>query len=369
MSAHLIARTPDSSPYGREDRDHSPRIVYFEVTRAIERPCARYGWRRVARHPDELSTNHALRLLSNLTNFPKPPTVSLVGGDPLERTDLVTLVAEGSQLGLEIAVEAAPTPRATPQLLSELKAVGASRLIVGLDGANSQIHDTIQQMPGAFRRLLRIAVDARVAGLSLQLHTHVSAANLEHLPDLARLAGALDVDLWSVQFPIPVGHHDDLPLLSSAESERAFTKLLELARSLPFVVKVCDAPHYRRFVLRQQASDWSEGRAHDRTWINPWTALGLNDGRGLMFVSHLGLIQPGRHLPLVCGSFPEDDAVQIYQHSPIFRALRDVSQLKGKCHWCEYRQLCGGSRARAFAVTGDPLSQEPTCSYRPRALG
>jgi radical SAM protein with 4Fe4S-binding SPASM domain len=131
----------------------------------------------------------------------------------------------------------------------------------------------------------------------------------------------------------------------------------------PFVINTTAAPHYRRFIL-QRKSAMAE-RRHDRP-PSRFTSLNVNDGKGVMFVSHTGAIYPSGFMPIPCGRFPAQNVVNVYQQSPLFRALREVASLEGKCARCEYRKACGGSRARAFAVTGDPFAEEPDCSYRPR---
>jgi radical SAM protein with 4Fe4S-binding SPASM domain len=173
--------------------------------------------------------------------------------------------------------------------------------------------------------------------------------------------------MWSVFFLIPVGRGLQQQRISPEEYEVAFERLYFHARNKPYGVKTTEAPHYRRYVLQQRGNPLAgPGGETDRGAHRGHRApLGVWDGRGVMFVSQLGEIYPAGFLPLVCGRFPEQSVVETYQRHPTFLALRNADQFKGKCGVCEYRSICGGSRARAYAVTGDPLESEPDCVYEP----
>ena len=179
---------------------------------------------------------------------------------------------------------------------------------------------------------------------------------------MAELLGGLGIVLWSVFFLIPVGRGLAGERLSAEECEEVFARLWGHARRQPYAIKTTEAPHYRRFVL-QHAGDPRLTPAGIRPDQVQRAPVGTNDGKGVMFVSHTGQIYPSGFMPITCGRFPRDSAVEVYQRSPIFRSLRDPDQLKGKCGRCEYRGVCGGSRARAYAVTRDPLAAEPDCAY------
>jgi AdoMet-dependent heme synthase len=177
------------------------------------------------------------------------------------------------------------------------------------------------------------------------------------------------IALWSVFFLVPVGRADSLPRLNALQCEEAFSRLWQQSRIRSDAIKTTEAPHYRRFVLEQLSCGNTDGALSEelRSQASRWARCGVNDGKGVMFISHVGLIYPSGFLPIVCGAFPLSNVVDVYQNSPIFRALRQARRLEGKCHVCEYREVCGGSRARAYAVTGNLFAQEPDCAYVPAA--
>jgi radical SAM protein with 4Fe4S-binding SPASM domain len=162
-----------------------------------------------------------------------------------------------------------------------------------------------------------------------------------------------------VFFLIPTGRAQAEHRLSAEECEQAFARIHAQTRLRRYPIKTTEAPHYRRYLLQQAKVNGAEGRARGPRQI------GTNDGRGVMFVSHTGEIYPSGFLPVRCGRFPADSLVNIYQNSLLFQSLRNADGLHGKCGKCEYRNLCGGSRARAYAMTGDALGEEPDCIYQP----
>ena len=346
----------------RADFDHSPMIVFYETTRACDLACkhCRADAQREC-DPNELSTAAAMRMIADLARFPKPPLLVLTGGDPIKRRDVFELIAFARQQGLEVAMTPSATPLVTTSVIRRLKQAGLHRLAVSLDGADATTHDAFRQVAGSFDRTLRIIADARRLGLPVQVNTTVGRHNADQLGGIAELLSRRGVVLWSVFFIVPTGRATTEQRLSAAEVERAFAELYRLSKLQPFPIKTTEAPHYRRFVLQQ-----AKGTAAARTMAAAPGMGGTNDGKGILFVSHTGEVYPSGFLPIVCGRVPFDSVVRIYQESAPFRALRDSDRLGGKCGDCEFKNLCGGSRARAYAVTGDPLAEEPDCAYVPR---
>lgn len=353
------------SPYTCADFEHSPFLVFYEVTRACDLACRHCrASAHPATHPEELDTAQAKRLFEQLASFPKRPLLVFTGGDPLKRRDLIELVAAAAGLGLATALTPSATPLVTGEALAALHSAGLRRLAVSLDGADEATHDDFRGTPGSFNRTLRIMAASRGLGLPMQVNTALTRRNVGQVDALANLLATQEIVLWSVFFLVPVGRGVLEERISAEACERVFERLWKLTRSQPYAIKTTEAPHYRRFVLQ---------RGGDLRYAPPGSApqerqrgpLGVNDGKGVLFVSHTGHIYPSGFLPLSCGRFPEHSVVEVYRNAPLFRALRDHEQLKGKCGACEYRSICGGSRARAFAVTGDPLAAEPDCAYRP----
>ena len=351
--------------YTSEDFFHSPLVVFFEVTRACDLMCLHcradaQKWR----DPRELNTEQAKLLFDQLSAFPKPPLVVLTGGDPIKRADVFDLVAYARSLGLSIAMTPSATPLVTKDAISRLKSAGLHRLAVSLDVADAATHDGFRRVRGSYDRTLEIIADARAADLEVQINTTVSLHNFRQLDQIAELLSRMDISLWSIFFLIPTGRALAEQRITAEMYEAAFAKIWRQSKKQPYAIKTTEAPHYRRFAIRKAAEEKGERAALPPVGRrSPF--VGTNDGKGVMFISHRGEIYPSGFLPVECGKFPADSVVSVYQESPLFRSLRDGDQLGGKCGQCEYRHLCGGSRSRSYALTGDPLAAEPDCIYIP----
>ena len=370
---------PDDAGYTRDDFDHSPLLVFYETTRACDLLC-RHCRADAQRHrdPAELTTLQARRLIAELTVFPKPPLLVFTGGDPLKRDDVFELVGFAADAGLKTAMTPSATPLVTAAAVSRLRAAGLHRLAVSLDGGKPRTHDRFRRVRGSFVRTLEIVRDAGRCGLPVQVNTTLASHNLCELDTMAQvLSGLGGVVMWSVFFLVPTGRagaggRGGPVRLSADEAEAAFETLWHHAACQPYAIKTTEAPHYRRFlaqkaVARRRASGAGAGSAASGAAADAPHFVGTNDGKGMLFVSHTGEIFPSGFLPIECGRFPLDSLVKVYQESALFRALRDADRLGGKCGACEYRNICGGSRARSFALTGDPLAAEPDCAYVPPA--
>jgi radical SAM protein with 4Fe4S-binding SPASM domain len=308
-----------------------------------------------------------LALIAQVATFPKPPTLVLTGGDPLKRHDLFDLIRHAAASKLQVALTPSATPLATYEAFARAREAGVSRLGISLDGADAATHDAFRGWSGSFARTLEMLGNARRLELPVQVNTSITRRNFHQLDALAELLGDQGIAMWSVFFLIPVGRGLQQQRISPEEYELAFERLYDHARNKPYGVKTTEAPHYRRYVLQQRGNPLAGpgGTTDQGAHRGHRAPLGVWDGRGVMFVSQLGEICPAGFLPLVCGRFPEQSVVETYQSHPTFLALRNADQFKGKCGVCEYRSICGGSRARAYAVTGDPLESEPDCVYEP----
>ena len=349
-------------PVSQHNLSHSPLVVFYEVTQACDLVCRHCRANaRPWRHPEELTTEQACALLDDLARFPSPPLVVLTGGDPLKRPDLFQIISHGVQRGLAVAITPSATPLLTRQVVRHFARLGVHRLAVSLDGADAATHDAFRGWLGSFDRTLAVMGWAREAGLPLQVNTTVVKDNLLQLDRMAELLSQEQIVLWSVFFLVPTGRGEGLGGLSAQECELAFEKLYLASQLYGYAVKTTEAPHYRRWVLQRR----KRLGAKDHPEVNPWQLLPTNDGRGTLFVSHTGRIYPSGFLPVECGRFPQQSVVQVYQRHPTFLLLRDTDRLEGKCGACEYRTICGGSRARAYAATGNLMAEEPCCNYVP----
>lgn len=337
--------------------DDAPRIVIWEMTRACALACVHCRAEAIPRRdPRELTTAEACALVDDVVACGDPIFV-LTGGDPFMRDDLDVIVRYASERGLRVAVSPSATGRLTAKALRRLKAAGCSRISLSLDGPDDASHDAFRGVRGSFTRTLKGIGEAREAGLEVQINTTVSRRNHRRIDEMARLVRACDVALWSVFFLVPVGRAAATDVLTATETEEVFADLYRLSHELPFPLKTTEAPHYRRYLAQRSAAAPRGGMRY----------AGIGDGKGFVFVSHLGEIMPSGFLPYVVGNVRHEPLVDVYRDHPIMRRLRSPNSFGGKCGVCEYHDLCGGSRARAYTMTGDAFASEPTCAYIPAA--
>jgi AdoMet-dependent heme synthase len=357
------------------DFDRSPFLVIWETTQACDLACVHCrAEARPTRDAGELSTAEAVALMERVRAFGRPLFV-LTGGDPLKRPDMVEIVSEGARMGLRVGMTPSGTPLMTPEVIFAMKEAGLARLAVSLDGSTAAVHDSFRGVQGSWAWTIRMLMAAREAGLTTQVNTTVTRETLADFDAIAELLTELDIALWSVFFLVPTGRARPEDVASADGFEHVFHRMYDLSKSLPFDVKSTAAPQYRRVVLQRQVA---ERRAAGGAAPEPLTggigfsladgvgrAKGVNDGNGFVFVSHRGDIYPSGFLPLSAGNVRQHDLVDVYRYHPLFQRLRDPDQLKGKCGVCEYRTVCGGSRARAYALTGDVLEADPFCAHVP----
>jgi radical SAM protein len=342
--------------------DQVPLLVIWEVTRSCDLACIHCRASAEAqRHPLELTTAEGFKLLETIRGFGDPLMV-FSGGDPLKRPDLLELLGRSVQLGIRTTVSPSPTPLLTPDAIRSFKHIGVSRMSISVDGHDAASHDSFRGVEGSFGWATQALREARRVGLGTQINTTVNRRNMHQLHEIAGLAESFGCEMWDVFFLVPTGRAQSEDELSSEEYERVFEFLYELSKRAPFVVKTTEAMHYRRFVARKRKA---EGRPDAPVGGPMGRMRGINSGRGFVFISRTGDIFPSGFLPIKAGNVRQDSLLDIYQQAPLFRELRDSSLLLGKCGYCPYRNLCGGSRSRAYAVTGNYLSAEPRCSFDP----
>jgi len=345
--------------------DQAPRRVYWEVTRACDLAC-RHCRAEAAPEADpaELTPEEGQRLLRGLARFGSPlPHLVLTGGDPLKRADLFSLIASARALGLPVAAAPSGTPLLNTRAIWRLKAAGVEAISLSLDGADAARHDGLRGVPGCFERTLAAARECAAAGLPFQVNTLVSEETLDDLPAIHRLAAALDAARWSLFFLVAVGRGRVLRPITAEACERLFEQLLDLAGTPGPAITTTEAPHFRR-VARERAR---RAGHEERPQRAAGHAAGIRDGNGIMFISHAGEVHPSGFLPLSAGNVRTADPVALYRDSGLFGLLRRVDLFGGRCGRCEYRHVCGGSRSRAWASTGDPLAEDPLCLYEPRS--
>lgn len=360
------ARAERDSRLAAADFDRAPFVVAWELTRACAYSCAHCrADAQPRRDPRELDTPEALALVDDLARFEPSPILVLTGGDPLMRRDVFEIAAHADRRGLRVALTPTATALTTPARMVEARSVGVRRVAFSLDAPSAALHDRFRGFSGSFERTLAGIEAATDAGLSLQVNTTVCTLNAHVLERMVPLIADLRAVQWSVFFLVPTGRGRHLSMLSAAGHERVIGWLLRSAAEFPFDLKITAAPQHRRIALERAGGGPLAGAGFRYADGLRRPAKGVNDGRGFMFVSHRGEVTPSGFLPLSAGRAPAESPVDIYREAPLFRRLRNPAALRGKCGRCMYREVCGGSRARAYAVSGDPLGPDPSCPYEP----
>ena len=375
----MPAKNPSRMP--RVDYAQAPFLIIWETTQACDLTCRHC---RASAQPrrdfGELSTREAEGLLRQAAAMGTPIFI-LSGGDPLKREDLYHLIRYGSDLGLRMATIPAATDRLTEDVVIQLKESGLSQMALSLDFPTAQEHDAFRGVPGAFDRTMRAAEWAHRHDLPLQINTTLCAESAGRLDQMVDLVSSLGIVFWEVFFLVPMGRGAALGGLTAAQCERIFEVLYQVQKRSSFLVKVTEAPHFRRYVVQRERAlaglrprvgaapldlpeqlVRTEGPGH----TIGLASQGVNAGNGFLFVSHRGDVFPSGFLPLSAGNVRRHRLDWLYRHAPLFRLLRRPEQLKGACGVCEYGALCGGSRSRAFAMSGDYLANDPWCAYRPQ---
>jgi radical SAM protein len=375
------------------DFNVNPFVVIWEMTRACDLACVHCRAAAQSRRSQfELSTEEGYRLLDEVARL-QPKVFVITGGDPLKRDDVYDMIAYANRIGLEPSVTPSATPLLTPEAIEKMKAHGVKRLAISLDHYRREDHDEFRRVPGSFDLTIRAIEAARDNDIPVQINSTVSKKTAADMPKLAALLAQYpNIVMWSVFFLVPTGRAKTEDMILPEEVETLFGDLYEISKNVSFNVRTTEAMHYRRYVLQKMMA--ARGKSPDEL-IDPKTGLidastvfmhskpigvqmqtgaitrapkGVNEAKGFVFISHIGEVYPSGFLPLKAGNVKHESLVDIYRTSDIFRRLRDSSNLKGKCSVCEYRELCGGSRSRAWAALGDPFASDPTCTYQPAAV-
>ena len=368
-----------------------PFTVVWETTRACDLACVHCRaeanpWRSSR----ELTFAEAESLVREVKKFGPPyPLFVLTGGDPAKRPDIFDIVTYAHEQGLRVAMTPSATPLIDRDAVKRLRDAGLVRLALSLDGRDASSHDGFRGVAGSFDRTLQILDWAREAGLETQVHTTITRHVLADLPAIAETIGRRGIKLWALFLLIAVGRAARPAMrrlnLNAREIESLFHWLYDLTRSAPFDATPREGYHYRRVLLQRRAAELGLSaeelltRAEQAEWTPTQLAssapatkivrapLGVNDGKGVVFISHKGDVQPSGFLNLVGGNVRSQALIGIYRSSDVFVRVRDYARLKGKCGVCEFKSICGGSRSRAYALTGDPMRSDPFCIYRPAA--
>ncbi|MCC7107366.1 MAG: TIGR04053 family radical SAM/SPASM domain-containing protein [Chloroflexi bacterium] len=370
---------PGHPDYFSVDFNQTPYVVAWETTRACALSCQHCRAMAIPRRdPRELTTDEGKRLIDGLVELGRPILI-LTGGDPFMRRDLEGLAAYATEQGLSVGISPSATKLVTEKRLRSMREAGARMIHVSIDALEAK-HDGFRGVPGSFARTIEIIRDAKALGYPIQIGTTVTRGTVGDLPGVAALLLEQGITVWNVFFLVPTGRGQREDMLNAAETEAVLTWLWQLSKRAPFRVRTTAAQHYRRVVIQQERM--LRGLPPDQPSESVrWEATGLgyafreggqapqqqgvNDGKGFAFVSHLGDVYPSGFLQASAGNVRETSIVELYRQHELFTSLRDSTQLLGKCGRCAYRDVCSGSRARAWALTGNPLTSDPTCLYQP----
>ncbi len=372
------------------DFNLNPFVVIWENTRACDLSCVHCRAAAQSRRSQfELTTEEGFRLIDEVAEM-RPKVFVITGGDPLKREDTFELVAYAKQRGLEPSLTPSATPLLTEEAVSRLKQHGLTRMAMSLDASSAALHDEFRRVPGSFALTLRAIRAAAREGIPVQVNTTVTRRTMGDLPNMVPLLEELGIAMWSVFFCVPTGRATASDLVTADEVESLFGFLYATSKRASFSVRTTEAMHYRRYQLQQMMAE--RGIAAEAL-IDPATGLidastlmlhrrpmlgvqpdfvtraprGVNEAKGFVFISHIGDVYPSGFLPLKAGNVKRQPLAEIYRQSELFTSLRDTSRLEGKCGVCEFRDLCGGSRARAWAMTHDVFAADPLCAYQPAA--
>jgi len=373
--------TPRPGPPPAVDFERAPFLVIWETTQACALACRHCrASASPGRDPLELTTEEGKRVIRQVAEMGTPILI-FSGGDPVNRPDLLELIRASKEQGLRTATIPAATDCLTRALVRDLRQAGLDQMALSLDFPDAERHDAFRGVPGAFAKTLQAVAWAHEEGLPLQINSTVCGETAPHFEKMAAFVEGLGVVFWEVFFLVPTGRGSVLQGLTASECERLFEVIYAVQKKGRFIVKVTEAPHYRRHVAQRErrlAGERSrpEGLASMPTILTqsegPGHTVGLaprgvNSGKGFLFVSHRGEIFPSGFLPLTVGNVRQMGLAEAYRSSDLFRRLRTPDLLRGRCGRCEFRDICGGSRSRAFGLTGDAFETDPWCAYEPAA--
>ncbi len=365
--------------------EEKPLIIFWETTKACLLACKHCRAEAITEPlPGELSTAEGKRLIDQIVEFGSPyPILILTGGDPLMRKDLWEMVDYAKSRGLRIALAPSVTPLLNDDAIKEIKEHKISSVSISLDSPYPEVHDNIRGVEGTWQRTIEVIKKFVKEGINVQVNTVVMRETVNGLANMVKLLKDLNVKTWEVFYLIPVGRASFEQDLTPQEWEDVSHFLYE-ASKYGIKVRTTEGPMFRRVTLIRKALE-EIGEDPDEI-LNPGPlyrrlkarlrellgeggrpqahTVGTRDGKGIVFVSYNGNVYPSGFLPVSAGNIRVKSLVEIYKNSPLFKMLRKAA-FRGRCGRCEFKDLCGGSRARAYAYFKDVLAEDPACPYSP----
>lgn len=396
---------------GAGKKEYIPRLIFWEVTKGCNLRCVHC--RATATElasPNDLSTPRALDIISQIADFCSPILV-LSGGEPLYRPDIFQLARFATEKGIRVALGTNGT-LVTKEVARKIVDSGVRRVSISLDGADGETHDSFRGIPGAFEAAIYGLRNLKELGMSVQINMTIARHNAKQLPAVLDLSRELGADALHTFLLVPVGCGIDIAedqMVPAQEYEEMLNWFYDRSLEGGIELKATCAPHYYRVARQRRAAARKEVAVAYRSAEGNPTAIGPTDmmmpggtgviirpsvhpahgarphtgghpgemaamtkgclaGTGVCFISHEGEIFPCGYLPAIAGDLRKASFAEIWNHSVVFNNLRDDDKLEGKCGCCEFKHVCMGCRARAFAATGNYMAEEPVCVYTPKSL-
>ena len=375
---HILHRT---WPFER-----NPLLVFWEMTKACMLACKHCRASAILNSlPGELTTEEAYKLVDDVAAFGQPyPILVLTGGDPLLRNDIWDIIAYAKSKGLRLAVAPAVSPNLTEDKIKKLAELGVDGVSISLDGSRPEIHDSIRGINGIFEKTLWAIKTFQDYGIRVQVNTAVMRDNVHDLADIVELLLKLDVKVWEVFYLVTVGRAQ-MELNLTPEEWEDVSHFLYEASKYGLVVRTSEGPMFRRVAIMRMLLELAGKNPDDVLSTGPLyrqlvsrlrqllgeprskplaTTTGTRDGKGIIFISYNGTVYPSGFMTYPLGNVRVKSLVNIYRENLILKRLRSA-KFEGRCGKCEFREICGGSRARAYAVAGKPFGEDPACPYAP----
>jgi radical SAM protein with 4Fe4S-binding SPASM domain len=391
---------------------NKPRLIFWELTKGCNLRCIHC--RATATElsaPTDLSTQAARDIIDQIAEVSSPILV-LSGGEPLYRSDIFQLARYGTEKGLRVALATNGT-LVSKEVARMIVDSGVQRVAISLDGADALTHDSFRGIPGAFDAAIAGFRNLKNLGMSVQINTTIARHNAHQLPAVLELAKLLGADALHTFLLVPVGCGVDIAteqMVPPEEYERMLNWFYDRSLEGGIEMKATCAPHYFRVVRQRRVAEHRSeaaaanaaqlGAAPSSAHIGPTEMVmpgstgielkpqghgqpvghpgshpsdmnamtkGCLAGTAVCFISHQGEVFPCGYLPALAGDLRKQAFAEIWENSVVFNELRDVNNLHGKCGCCEFRNVCMGCRARAYAATGDYMDEEPFCVYEPHS--
>lgn len=344
--------------------DFDPHWVAWEITGKCDLNCIHCRAKAsFQENPNELKTEEIYSTLDSIASFSKP-VIILTGGEPLMRSDIFDIIAYGRKSGLRMAMS--PNGHSiTEERAKLMKDAGIQMISISLDGSTREVHDDFRGQEGSFEGTMRGIETARKYGIDFQINSSFAKRNQDEAPRLLQMAKDLGAKAWFMFMIVPTGRGENImgELVSNEDYDRMlYWFYSEQKKNEIFMRAVC-APHYFR-IQRQKAKEENTTIENRGSGFRAATK-GCLAGQTFVFISRVGDVYPCGYFPVKAGNVRDTSFEKIWNESKLFKDLRNWDAYKGRCGVCEYKALCGGCRARALAVHGDYMAEEPYCRHLP----